>query len=309
MQTLRLLLVAALALVSSPTRAQTEPALVIERGGVARSQLVALGRDLEVHGEAWSDAVAINGSIWVTGRVAGDLIVLGGDVLLSDGARVEGDVFVLGGRIQAESGAHIQGRSVAYPSVGAAWLTLVEGPSLGLSAFSPVVIGAKLALLASWLALGLFLFAVSGRGLLSTSKAVRQEPFRNFFVGLTGVLALLLTAVLLSAFSPSVMGIPLLMLIVLTAVLLKLWGMVAVFHALGHWVATHVLKMRLLSLNAAALGVVLLGVVKMLPWVGTWAWTVASLIAVGASLSSKFGRYEPWFAPDTGFVRSESSAL
>jgi hypothetical protein len=283
--------------------------MVIEKGSEARSQLVALGRDLEIHGEAQSDAVAVNGSVRVTGQIAGDLIVLGGDVLLSNGARVGGDVFVLGGRIRVESGVHIQGRSVAYPSVGAAWLTLVEGPTLGLSAFSPVVIGAKLALLASWLALGLFLFAVSGRELLSTSKAVRLEPFRNFFVGLTGVLALLLTAVLLSALSPSIMGIPLLILIVLTALLLKLWGMVAVFHALGHWVATHVLKARLLSLNAVALGVVLLGVVKMLPWVGTWAWTMASLIAVGSALTSKFGRYEPWFAPGIGLVRSATTAL
>jgi hypothetical protein len=282
--------------------------MVIERGSFARSQLVALGRNLEVHGEALSDAVAINGSVQVTGRIAGDLIVMGGDAHLRDRARVEGDVFVLGGRIQAEGGAQIEGRSVAYPSVGAAWLTLVEGPSLGLAPLSPVVIGAKLALLASWLALGLFLFAVSGREVLSTSKAVAQKPFRNFFVGLTGVIALLLTAVLLSALSPSVMGIPLLFLIVLTALLLKLWGMVAVFHALGHWVGVTVFKSRLLSINAAALGLCLLGILKLIPWVGTWIWTVASLIAVGAALTSKFGRHEPWFAPGVRSARPNSLA-
>ena len=71
-----------------------------------------------------------------------------------------------------------------------------------------------LALLAAWLAWTLLLFAVSGRGVLSTSVGVSHEPFRNFFAGLTGVLALFLTALLFSAFAAVLVGVPLLLMVV-----------------------------------------------------------------------------------------------
>ena len=31
------------------------------------------------------------------------------------------------------------------------------------------------------------------------------------------------------------------------------------------------------------------------PWFGVLAWTTATLIGIGAALSTKFGRREPWF--------------
>ncbi len=271
------------------------PGLVISEGSVASRQVVALGRDLRVDGEAAADVAAINGSVDVTGRVRGDVIVLGGDARLEAEAYVGGDVFVLGGRLEAAPGARIEGRSVAYPSVGAAWVILLGGPSLGQATTSPVVLGAKLALVAAWLAWTLLLFAVGGRGVLSASDGIRVEPFRNFFVGFSGVLALFLTALLLSGFAAMLVGVPLLLLVVLLAVLLKVWGMVAVFHALGDWVARRLLRRRWSPLNSAVLGLFILGVFKLLPWVGAWTWTVASFIAVGVALTTKFGRREPWF--------------
>lgn len=275
--------------------AESTTALVIEKGSVARSQVVALGRDLVVAGEAASDVVSINGSTRVQGRVAGDVIVLGGDGLLGSEARVGGDVMVLGGRLETAPGARIEGRSVSYPTVSSAWLTLLEGPSLGLSPLSPLVLGGKLALLAAWLALTLLLLATSGGQVLSTSESVRDHPFHGFVVGLTGVLALLLTALFFSAFAAAIVGVPLLVLVVLLALMLKLWGMVAVFHATGSWLTSTLGRRRLLPLNCAVIGLLVLGCLKLVPWVGTWVWTVATFIGVGASLSTKFGRREPWF--------------
>lgn len=271
------------------------PALRLERGSIARQQLVAIGRDLAVEGEALSDVAALDGSVAVAGHVGGDVIVLGGDVRLGGRARVDGDVFVVGGAVSAAPGARIGGRSVSYPTASSAFLTLLEGPSLGLSATSPVVLGAKLALLAAWAALLLLFFAAGGRELLATSEQVRGEPFRSFAVGLTAILAAVLTALFFSAFSGAFLGLPLLGLVVLFAVVLKLWGMVAVFHALGEWVAARLLRRRLRPLNAATLGLLLLGALKMVPWIGIWSWTAATLIGVGAALSTKLGRHEPWF--------------
>jgi len=270
-------------------------ALRLEQGSLARHQLVAIGRDLIIAGEAAGDVAAVEGSVEISGKVSGDVVVLGGDVRLLPTARVGGDVSALGGVIRAAPGARVEGRMVSYPTASSAWVSLLEGPSLGLGFASRLVVGAKLALLAAWAALLLLLFAASGREVLGTADGVRREPLRSFFVGLTGVLALVLTGIFFSAFTGGLVGVPLLALVVLLAMILKLWGMVAVFYALGEWLARRVFRRRLRPLTAATLGLLLMGMIKFLPWIGVWAWTAATLIGIGAALSTKFGRREPWF--------------
>lgn len=277
-----------------PARGAERPALSIEAGSVARRQVVALGRDLVVAGEALGDVAAVDGSVRITGEVGGDVIVLGGEAELGPAAHVAGDVFVLGGVIEAHEGARIDGRSVSHPTFSAAWLTLLEGPALTGGATSGVVVGAKLALLAAWLVVGLGLMTVSGREIRRTSENARTEPFWSFWVGLTGVLAMFLTALFFSAFAAVVVGLPLLALVVVVALVLKLWGMVAVFHAVGAWTARR-LGRRLAPIESLVLGLALLGAVKLLPYVGIWVWTIATLIGIGSTLRTKFGRLEPWF--------------
>ncbi len=270
-------------------------ALRLAKGSVARHQLVAIGRDLILDGEAQADVAAIEGSVEISGSVTGDVVVLGGDARLATSARIAGDVFVLGGTISAAPGARIEGRSVSYRNASVAWMTLLEGPSLGLESRSTVVVGAKLALLAAWSALLMLLFAACGRQLISTADQIKGEPFRGFATGLVGVLALVLTALFFSAFAGALIGVPLLVLVVLAALALKLWGMVAVFYALGDFILTRVFRRRMRPASAATLGLLLLGLVKFVPYLGVWAWTIATLIGVGATLATKFGSREPWF--------------
>lgn len=291
---MRVILVVALgALLAGPAPA-SESALVVEEGSVARRQLVAVGRDLTIDGTALADAAAVNGSIFVNGSVRGDVVVLGGSVTVANGGRVDGDIYVLGGQISALAGSTIGGRSVSYPTASAAWMVLLEGPSLGLSAFSRTILGAKLALLAAWMLWAVLVMASGGREVLSASAAVAAEPFRMFMIGLGAVLSLFLTALFFSAMAASVMAIPMLFLVVVVMSLFKLWGSVAVFHAAGAWLITR-MRWRWSPANAAVIGLLGLGALKLLPWIGTWVWTVATLLGVGCAIATKFGRHEPWF--------------
>jgi hypothetical protein len=275
--------------------AEGEPAMRLEAGSTTGQQLVAIGRDVSVEGEALSDVAALNGSVDVSGRVDGSVIVLRGDARLAPTARVAGDVYVVGGRIHAARGAQTGGRMVSYPNASNAWLTLLEGPSIGLGFASRLVLGAKLAVVASWALLLLLFFAASGRQLIETAEGVRREPFRSFFVGLTGVVSLVLTALFFTAFARGILGVPFVVLIVLLGIVLKLWGTVAVFYALGEWLSRRVFRRRFQPLNAATIGLLVLAAVKFLPWLGVLAWYAVTCIGVGAALSTKFGRREPWF--------------
>ncbi len=275
-----------------------QPGLRLEKGSVARQPIVAVGRGIEVDGEALSGVTALNGSVTVTGVVRGDVTVVGGDLVLAPTATIEGDALVLGGRLLAAGGARLQGRAVAYPTVSRAWLTLLEGPSLGMGATSPLVLGAKLGLVAAWLALTLLLFASAGRPLVRTSEEVRLEPLRCFAAGLVGLATIVLTALFLSTFLPTLLGVPLLVLVALFALVLKFWGMVATFHSFGRFCAARIARRRVVQLHAAVLGLCILGLIKLVPLAGVWVWTAATLIGMGATLRSKFGLFEPWFASD-----------
>ncbi|HEX6202584.1 MAG TPA: hypothetical protein VF100_06245 [Thermoanaerobaculia bacterium] len=285
--------------------ADPTPALVLREGAVARQQLVGVGRDVVVDGRALADVAALDGSVRVTGFVGGDVIALGGDAVLAATAEVAGDVFALGGSVRAAPGAEVGGRMVSHATFRSAWLTLIEGPTLGLSAFDPLVVGGKLALVTAWLALTLLLLAVSGREVTATAESVRTRPLANVFVGLTAVLALLLAAVLFSAFAGALVGVPLLALVVLFALGLKLWGTVAVFLAAGRGLLARLpgRRRRPTALDAAIAGLLVLGLLKLLPWVGAWVWTAVTLLGVGATLDTKFGRREPWFLPGAAAER------
>jgi hypothetical protein len=95
-----------------------------------------------------------------------------------------------------------------------------------------------------------------------------------------------------------IVGVPLVALLLLFALLLKLWGTVAVFQALGERL---VLASRRRSplrrrdpMTAILLGLLLLTALKLVPWVGLVVWTTATFLGAGAAFATKLGRREPW---------------
>jgi hypothetical protein len=279
------------------------PALHIAAGSVAAREVVALGRDLIVEGEARSDVAVLRGSARIDGLVGGSVIVLSGDAVLGPMARVARDVYVLGGRLETAPGAVVGGKLAAYPTASAVWLTLLEGPSLGPAAERSLLV-AKLALLFAWAVALLLGFALRRREVLATSAAIAHEPFRSFFVGLAVVVSAALLVVLVTAALSGLFGAPLVALVALCAMGLKIFGLVAVFHALGDWLLMRLSGAsnfpppgrRWLALHAGTLGLVILGLGKLVPVAGTLIWTVATLIGVGAAAVTKLGRNEPWLA-------------
>ncbi len=276
-----------------PSRGSDGSAVVVASDAVARDQVMAIGRDLELYGAARSDVIVLNGDARIDGVVQGDVMVLSGDVGLGAAARLYGDVFVLGGRVDIESGARVEGRTVAYPRAPSSLLVLAEGPVLGRTALSSGTVLLNLSLLLAWLLATLVLVSGFDSALTATAQNVLERPFRSFFAGLVAVLAVAVTFVVLTAAAPVLVGVPLLAGCAAAILVCKLWGTVAVFRAVGA---------RLLPgrpggrpLAAALCGLLALGAVKMAPWLGGWTWTIVTCVGIGAALDSWLGRRDPWF--------------
>jgi hypothetical protein len=256
------------------------------------------GHDVTIDNALDGDVQVMAGSATVAAPIHGDLYVLAGNAILHGGGRVDGDVICFGGRFEGDPAA-IGGRIYA-PGYTTPLSLIAEGP--GTRARPLLTVAVKLSLLFVWLVATIAVALASGREVRLASAEVRVSPFHSFALGLVAFMSFVLTAIVFSYLIPFVIGIPLLAALAAFAFLTKVFGVVAVCHAVGTIVAgsrsrEELDRRRWLrgDVAMAMVGLLILGLVRMIPVVGTIIWMAASIFGVGTALGTKFGRREPWF--------------
>ncbi len=158
------------------------------------------------------------------------------------------------------------------------------------------------ALLAVWMIAAVSLTLLSGREIRYSSVEMRASALHCFALGLVAVTSFALTAIVFSYLIPYHVGLPLLFALGVFAILTKIYGLVAVFHAIGTLVAGSRTREQLNRRNwlrgdlaIVVIGVVVLGALRLIPIVGPIIWGFASVFGIGTALATKFGRREPWF--------------
>jgi len=220
--------------------------------------------------------------------IAGDLLVIGGTVTFTGRGRVDGNLIHAASTIRNEDG-HVGGK--VYP------LASLEGAAVSMTKNAIVA-----SLLLVWLIVAVVITLMSGREIRFSSTEVRSSALHCFVLGLVALTSFVLTAIAFSYLVPYVVGIPLLAALAVFAILTKVYGMIAVFHAVGTAIAGSRSRDQLArrkwlrgDLAMVVIGVLLLGAIRMIPVVGTIVWGLASIFGVGTALATKFGRREPWF--------------
>ncbi|HXH39476.1 MAG TPA: hypothetical protein VNN08_12675, partial [Thermoanaerobaculia bacterium] len=158
------------------------------------------------------------------------------------------------------------------------------------------------ALLAVWMLAAVALTLLSGREIRYSSLEMRASALHCFALGLVAVTSFALTAIVFSYLIPYHVGVPLLFALGVFAILTKIYGTVAVFHAVGTLVAGSRTREQLArrhwlrgDLAMVVVGVAVLGALRLIPIVGPIIWALASVFGIGTALATKFGRREPWF--------------
>ncbi|MEK6373810.1 MAG: hypothetical protein AABO58_14070 [Acidobacteriota bacterium] len=158
-----------------------------------------------------------------------------------------------------------------------------------------------LSLLFVWLIAAVVVTLMSAREVRYSSVELRASALHCFALGLVAITSFVLTAIVFSYF-PSVIGVPLLIALAVFAIVTKIYGAIAVFHALGTVIAgarsRQALERRRWlrgDLAMVVVGVLILGAIRLIPVVGTIVWALMSVFGVGTALATKFGRREPWF--------------
>lgn len=156
--------------------------VVLTRGAVRQGdQRVAAGDSISGSIAAW------HGTLDVEGRIGGNAVAVGGDVVVHPGAVVAGDAVAVGGEVRNEGGT-VEGemRSLSALTVGA--LPATPPRSAEQTARRSVSLAVGWYLVLAVIGLAVVLFA---RGNLETiAERIRRDFTRSFFYGLAGQLLL-----------------------------------------------------------------------------------------------------------------------
>lgn len=254
------------------------------RGG----DVLFVDKDVTIGSPVMGSVQIYGGSLLLRDVILGDLLVIGGKVTFTGNGRVQGNVIHAGATLTGVEG-RVGGR--LYP------LASLEGAAGALTKNAIIA-----SLLLVWIIAAIVVTLMSGREIRLSSVEVRTSALHCFVLGLVALTSFVLTAIAFSYLVPYVVGIPLLAALAVFALLTKIYGMIAVFHAVGTLLAGARSRNQLERRNwlrgdlaMVVIGVLLLGALRFIPVVGTILWSLASIFGVGVALATKFGRREPWF--------------
>jgi len=246
------------------------------------------GKDANVDKPIHGSLQVYGGNAYIHAPINGDLLVIGGDVTIADPGKVTGNVVYGGGHIVGAEG-RVNGHVYS--------LTTLQGAAATMTKSAVIV-----SLLFVWLVVAVLITLLSGREVRYSSIEIRASALYCFALGLVAFTSFVLTAIVFSYLVPYLIGIPLLAALAVFAILTKVYGMIAVFHAVGTLVAGSRTREQLASrkwfrgdLAMVVVGVLILGALRLIPAVGAIVWSLSSIFGVGVALATRFGRREPAF--------------
>lgn len=213
----------------------------------------------------------------VEGPVAGDVIVLAGDIEVGPTASVEGHVIALFGTVTLDPGARVAGRALSVSSLATVTLVPAHGDES-----SRLDVALRLLSLGAWLAvttLLAFLFPARLRHGISLLPQLRLKVLAlGLLILVTFIAALVAVLGLGTGF-----GVPLAAALFVTFLATKTMGLVVLGGRLGAMVWRLVGWRTPLSAEVF-IGVAVLQLGRFVPWLGGPFWTVVSVAALGAGL-------------------------
>ncbi|HEV2109054.1 MAG TPA: hypothetical protein VGR16_12390 [Thermomicrobiales bacterium] len=230
--------------------------IVIEPGVVITGDLIAAG-NVEMLGEVGGDLRVTGDAVVIDGPVGGDVRLTSDAIELGPGARVDGDLqYTSDTEADVDAQAQIAG-AVEREEPGSRSLDDAAG-GIGGGA-----IGELFRLLAALVA-GLVVILVMPRATVAVAESVRRRTGPSLLLGLILLIAIPVMTIVLMV---TVIGIPIGLITLATYLILLYLSQVFVGTAIGRWILPHSWGDggRGFNLLAMALGVILLGALRLIP--------------------------------------------
>jgi uncharacterized membrane protein len=239
------------------------------------------------------------------GRVVqGDVICVGGSVEVMPGAVVQGDAVSVGGSVQVHQGALVMGEAVAVlgsvdvdrggqvigehvnVGMGKPWRSSSSRHRAWLTGLGPFGLFPTLALFALIYLVGLLVLRMWPERVRNVGHSMFENPVRSFTVGFLCWLLLLPLAVLLCI---SIVGIPLILLLPVAIFMSIVMGLSSFALRIGEALPAGP-GQRFVPPAALGMGMTVLLLLAFVPWLGASILALLQFFALGAAVSSRFGR-------------------
>lgn len=261
---------------------------------INNTNLIRFGGSVTVlENQVVENAIAFGGNVTVSpnAKVLDTAIAFGGDVILQKAARVEGDAYSFGGKIVQESGAVVSGEKATFSDRHG----MMYGTNRGRSSFfAQYFFSAIFRISAAVVAaiLGLIILQTSPQFLPILATKLRQHSGLIALWGIGAIVSFIFATVFLAI---TLIGIPLIPLLILTAIVTSLVGSLGVALFVGQWV----LRQRERSSQQQFLvGLAIVTVLTLLPFLGGLAVFLVNLFGLGVILLWKFGTERPQIATE-----------
>ncbi len=258
---------------------------------INNTNLIRLGGSVTVaEKQVVENAIAIGGSAIVqpNGRVTQTAIAIGGDVILNKGARVDGDAYAIGGKVVQAEGATIGGSNGTFN--GQTEGQGMMGMHRERNYFLPMYFfHASLRIFSAIVGaiVGIILLRTAPSFLPNLAATVRQYPGQSALWGMGAIVTFVALNIFLAI---TLIGIPLIPLLSVIFSLISLVGALGISLLIGQQV---VKNDRQSSLQQFLIGLLIVTVLALIPFVGGVVVFVVSLFGLGSLLTWKFGKVQP----------------
>lgn len=228
------------------------------------NDLIVVDGDVTIRGRVTGDVVVVDGNVTIRGSVAGDVVAVSGLATLGRRARVAGDLVYGDDRPVQAPGSRVDGD--------------VEKFKIG-DASAIAAIGLWLGFTISLLLLGVVLLLLAPRAGDAIARAGRDKPMLAALVGLGGLILLPVIAIVACI---TVIGLPLGIVLLLLILPLYAVGYLSAALIVGRLIRK---QARIL---AFVIGLVILQLLTLIPFVGGLVGLLATIFGLGALLIALF---------------------
>lgn len=236
-------------------------------------------------GQTVNNAIAVNGDVRVYGLVTGEATAVMGDVVVEPGGVVEGSAVAVNGKVIKKGNGVVKGEET---SVG--WRGMKNLPWDKNNWQMGILVG--LGTMIASLVLAAMVVALFPKRMLTTADTATKQTGKSALYGLVGLLLGLSAAIVLTI---TIVGIPLMALLVILILVAVVTGHICVGIAIGRKLFEAFDKPQVTVLLAAVVGVLALELVKMVPVLGPIVVFVFNLIGFGAIIITGFGSDSNWY--------------
>ncbi|HDY89113.1 MAG TPA: hypothetical protein ENH82_13490 [bacterium] len=263
--------------------------------GQTVNEAVSIGDDVYVFGTVKEDAVSIGGDVFVekNGCVNGNAVSIGGDIYVRNNGEVRKNTVNIAGKTYVDFGGLVRGDQISlFPAnffsngfIENILKIIIFGPIIGIFGLIGFIIGLVISLLklALLLAIAVFVTYFFPGNVSTMAEFTHKQFWKCFFLGF---LAIIVIPFLTLALIITIIGIPIIPAFLVFLFLAYIYGSIGIALWVGRLIPGAVDRSDIVNV---IIGVLILGVVKLIPAIGLLSKFVILAVSLGVIIFTRFG--------------------